>query len=144
MIVVVVKSLHNPFLQLLIFHDPKHCFTSSSKTLATSTGLIFIISAQTIVECTFCFALPFTTTFINTTCYIITSGCFFTRTDMDSKTFFFWQILCRKFQHHQGSQIAFRHMAWISTHNHQNLQAITLALMVSNCLGHHITLHVHL
>ena len=90
MIVVVVKSLHNPFLQLLIFHDPKHCFTSSSKTLATSTGLIFIISAQTIVECTFCFALPFTTTFINTTCYIITSGCFFTRTDTDSKTFFFF------------------------------------------------------
>ena len=65
----------------------------------------------------FSFVLPY----INTTCYIITFGCSFTSMDMDSKTFFFLQILCKRFQHHQGSQIAFCYMTWISTHNHQNL-----------------------
>ena len=106
MIVVVVKSLHNPFQQLLILHDPKHCFASSFKTWTTSTGHLFIISAVSIIKCLFSFALSFTTTYINTTCYIITSRRSFTGTNTDSKTlFFFCKFFVKSFNTIKGVKL---------------------------------------
>ena len=89
------KSLFSTVNQIMNLHYERK--KNPMNTFHSCQILLFIISALFIIKCLFYFALPSITTYINTTCYIITFGCLFTCTDMNSKALIFCKFFVKSF-----------------------------------------------